>query len=48
MLTYNIDVQDSLTNGTRGEIVAIEENKCGYVEKLIALFDDKFQISSST
>ena len=43
MLTYNIDVQDSLTNGTRGEIVAIVENKSGYIEKLIVLFDDKCQ-----
>ena len=43
MLTYNIDVQDSLTNGARGEVVAIVENKSGYVEKLIVLFDEKCQ-----
>ena len=43
MITYNIDVDDCLTNGTRGEIVAIEENKTGFVEKIIIQFDDNCQ-----
>ena len=40
MLTYNIDVSDCLTNGTRGEIVAFEKSKTGYIEKVIIKFDD--------
>ena len=43
MITYNIDVDDCLTNGTRGEIVAIEENETGFVEKIIIHFDDLCQ-----
>ena len=43
MLTYNIDVMDCLTNGTRGEIVAFEKSKTGYVEKVIIKFDDVCQ-----
>ena len=43
MLTYNIDVNDCLTNGARGEIIAIEENKSEYVERIIVRFDDKCQ-----
>ena len=43
MLTYNIDVEDCLTNGARGEIVAIEENTSGFVEKIIIRFDDECQ-----
>ena len=43
MLTYNIDVNDCLTNGSRGEIVAFDRNKTGYVEKVIIRFDDKYQ-----
>ena len=43
MLTYNIDVDDCLTNGARGKIIAIEENKSGYVERIIVKFDDECQ-----
>ena len=43
MITYNIDVNDCLTNGTRGEIVAIEENKTGFVEKIVIHFDEDCQ-----
>ena len=43
MLTYNIDVNDCLTNGARGKIIAIEENKSGYVERIIVKFDDECQ-----
>ena len=43
MLTYNIDVGDCLTNGARGDIVAFEINKTGYVEKVIVRFDEKCQ-----
>ena len=43
MLTYNIDVNDCLTNGARGEIVAFEKSKTGRVEKVIVRFDDECQ-----
>ena len=43
MLTYNIDVMDCLTNGTRGEIVAFEKSKTGYIEKVIIKFDEVCQ-----
>ena len=43
MLTYNIDVMDCLTNGTRGEIVAFDKSKTGYIEKIIVKFDDVCQ-----
>ena len=43
MITYNIDVDDCLTNGARGEIIAIEENNSGYVERIIIRFDDACQ-----
>ena len=43
MLTYNIDVADGLTNGTRGEIMAFEMNTNGYIDKVLVKFDEKFQ-----
>ena len=43
MLTYNIDTDDCLTNGARGEIVAFDRTKTGYIEKVIIRFDDKCQ-----
>ena len=43
MLTYNIDVLDCLTNGARGELVAIEKTKLGYIERVIIRFDDVCQ-----
>ena len=43
MLTYNIDVNDCLTNGSRGQIVAFDINKTGLLEKVIIKFDDDHQ-----
>ena len=43
MLTYNIDVNDCLTNGSRGEVVAVDKSKSGFVEKIIIKFDEKCQ-----
>ena len=43
MLTYNIDVSDGLTNGTRGKIVAFENNSNGNLEMIIILFDETYQ-----
>ena len=43
MLTYNIDVLDCLTNGARGELVAFQLSKLGYIEKIIIRFDDVCQ-----
>ena len=43
MLTYNIDVLDCLTNGSRGVIAGFEKNKTGFIEKVIILFDDPIQ-----
>ena len=39
MLTYNIDTSDGLTNGARGEILAICEDKKGHIHQLITKFD---------
>ena len=41
MLTYNIDVCDSLTNGTFGEVIGVELGKFGEVTKVIVNFDDE-------
>ena len=41
MLTFNIDVCDSLTNGTFGEVVGVELGKFGEVNKVIVNFDDE-------
>ena len=43
MLTYNIDVQDCLTNGTRGEVKAFVKTKTGFVEKIVIKFDEEIQ-----
>lgn len=42
-LTYNIDVMDCLTNGTRGEVVDLVMNKAGHVEKIMIKFDADYQ-----
>ena len=41
MLTYNIDVLDCLTNGTRGEIKAFVRSKTGHIEWVIIKFDEE-------
>ena len=43
MITYNIDVTDCLTNGTRGRIVAFKYNTGGKLEKVIIMFDETCQ-----
>ena len=43
MLTYNIDVLDCLTNGSRGHIVAFDITNTGFIEKVIVKFDDVHQ-----
>ena len=43
MLTFNVDVLDGLTNGSRGEIVGFEMKKSEYIEKVIIKFDDEWQ-----
>ena len=43
MLTYNIDVLDCLTNGSRGEIIVFGKNDNGSIEKIIIRFDEDCQ-----
>ena len=43
MLIHNIDVLDGLSNGTRGELIAVERDAKGKVEKLIIKFDEEYQ-----
>ena len=43
MLTYNIDVSDCLTNGARGELVGIENDNNGVINKLFVKFDEECQ-----
>ena len=43
MLIHNIDVLDGLSNGTRGELVAVIKNSKGQVDKLIIKFDEEYQ-----
>ena len=39
MLTYNVDTSDGLTNGARGQLVGIEEDKKGEISKLLIKFE---------
>ena len=41
MLTYNIDTCDSLTNGSFGEVIGIEFDKCGTITKVVVHFYDE-------
>ena len=40
-LTYNIDTQDCLTNGARGEVVDFVKNFDGRVERVLVRFEEK-------
>ena len=42
MLSYNIDVIDGLTNGSRGEILGFEVNNNGSVDKVLIKFDESW------
>ena len=41
MLTHNIDTCDSLTNGTFGEVIGLEFDSFGVMNKVIVQFDDE-------
>ena len=43
MASKVIDVLDGLSNGTRGELVAVIKNSKGQVDKLIIKFDEEYQ-----
>ena len=43
VLIHNIDVLDGLSNGARGELIAVERDAKGKVEKLIIKFDEEYQ-----
>ena len=40
-LTYNIDTQDCLTNGARGEVIDFVKNFGGRVERVVIKFDEQ-------
>ena len=40
MLTYNVDTSDGLTNGARGELIGIINDKAGNISKLIVKFEN--------
>ena len=39
ILTYNVDTSDGLTNGARGELMAMEEDNHGNLKRLIIKFE---------
>ena len=39
-LTYNIDTQDCLTNGARGEVIDFVRNNAGHIEHVMVKFDE--------
>ena len=41
MLTYNLDVCDSLTNGSQGEVIGFEFHKDGRIKYILVKFDEK-------
>ena len=43
MLIHNIDVLDGLSNGSRGELIAVEKDAKGNVDRLIIKFDEEYQ-----
>ena len=40
MLTYNLDVCDSLTNGSQGEVIGFEYEQSGNIKYVLVKFDD--------
>ena len=43
MLIHNLDVLDGLSNGTRGELIAVEKDSKENVIRLMIKFDENFQ-----
>ena len=39
MLTYNVDTSDGLTNGARGELLGIIQDKEGNISKVVVKFE---------
>ena len=43
MLIHNRDVLDGLSNGTRGELIAVEKDSCGKLNSFLINFDEEYQ-----